>query len=443
MISLIFPSPRYGQLVEALSHDALESAAILLCQPVSATGGNVRLLVRDIRIAGSADYLERSATSVSLATSFCLAAEQRAVREGLSLVYCHTHLHDGAPAFSSIDDVAELELKSYLAARRAAGPHGALVFSRDQVIARRLGEIEPIQVIEIGPEFLVRTGAEVGSAKELHDRQVRAFGPDGQARIAAMRVAVVGLGGTGSLVLQQLAHLGVRRFVLVDPDVVEVSNLNRLVGAVAADVGLTPKVGVAERLIRSLTPDAEILSFNADVTRPEVAEGAAGADLIFSCTDTHASRHVLNQIAYQYIVPVFDMGVSITATEHGAQLAGHAKMLAPGLPCLWCARHLSADEVRREMMTDVQRAADPYFQGGTGVVQPSVISLNGTMASLAVTMFLSAVAGVPSPPRYLSYDGNRGRVNALEAKAEPGCPFCGEDAPIGWGGAAPLPVRNG
>jgi hypothetical protein len=118
-------------------------------------------------------------------------------------------------------------------------------------------------------------------------------------------------------------------------------------------------------------------------------------------------------------------------------------MLAPGLPCLWCANHLNAHRIRQELMTPEQRAADPYFEGADGgVPQPAVISLNGTTSSLAITMFLAAVAGIPSRPRYLAYDGVRGRMNALAVNPDPGCPFCGPGSTLGWGDRAPLPGKK-
>ncbi len=443
MISLRFPAPWLDRLTQSLYHETLESAAILICQPLETVPGETHLLVRDMRIAGKQDYVERNRLSVTLTTEFCLAAEQRAVREGLSLVYCHTHPHVGVPTFSDIDDAAETTLKTYLASRRANAPHGAILLSKDSIIGRELGGDASLRIVEVGADYRLVSGSGSGAVDEEHDRQVRAFGAAGQAKLSALRIAVVGLGGTGSLIVQQLAHLGVSRFILVDPDRVETTNLNRLVGALPEDAGWNTKVAVGARVIRALQPKAAIEALAADVTDPATARKVADADFIFSCTDTHASRHVVNQLAYQYLIPVIDMGVSIiVGTSGGAQFAGHSKMLAPGLACLWCARHLNAELVRQELMTEAQRTADPYVLGAQGVVQPSVISLNGTVASLSLTMFLAAVAGVPSKPRYLYYDGNRGRVSTLDANSEAGCPFCGDDAPIGWGDAYPLPVRN-
>ena len=75
---------------------------------------------------------------------------------------------------------------------------------------------------------------------ECYERQVRAFGAQAQQRLGEMTVAVVGVGGVGSLVVQALAHLGVGRMYLVDPDTVSAGNLNRLVGGCPADAAGLP-----------------------------------------------------------------------------------------------------------------------------------------------------------------------------------------------------------
>ena len=76
-----------------------------------------------------------------------------------------------------------------------------------------------------------------------------------------LRVAIVGLGGGGSHIAQQLAHIGVRQFVLFDPDQIEESNLNRLVGGTVADVRNKEwKVQISSRIIRAVKPEAKVIA---------------------------------------------------------------------------------------------------------------------------------------------------------------------------------------
>ena len=83
------------------------------------------------------------------------------------------------------------------------------------------------------------------------------LGPESNSVMAAIEVGIAGLGGGGSHVAQQLAHVGVGTFVPVDHDIVEEKNLNRLVGATAEDAKAgAAKTAVAERMIKGVNPAA-------------------------------------------------------------------------------------------------------------------------------------------------------------------------------------------
>jgi molybdopterin-synthase adenylyltransferase len=442
MTTLTFAAPALQRLREQLRHPELESSAILLCSQMPLASGDTRLLVVEIHVPTDADYTVRTGIRVEIDSAFCLPIEQAARRRNLSLVYVHTHPGAQAAVFSNIDDSTEREMAAYLKMRGPHVPHAALLFAEQGVRARLLGTQEPVKIVEVGDTLEAYSDeAEAGVVSNQFDRQVRAFGEHGQRRLSQLRVAIVGLGGTGSLVAQQAAHLGIRDFLLVDDDSIETTNLNRVVGASRTDVDQA-KVEVARRMIQQINPDAKVDLLSADVTTDGVARRVVEANLVFCCTDSHASRHVLNQAAYQYLTPVIDMGVSISVAKNGAAtFAGHSKLLAPGQACLWCSKHLDSEQVRRELMTDEQRAADPYVQGAARVVQPAVISLNSTMASVSMTMMLAVVAGVPSAPRYVLYQGNRARMNATVAERDEACPFCGPTAPLGWGDLLQLPRK--
>lgn len=444
MITLVAPAPALEALRSGLRHVQLESVAILLCTPVRLSDNDWRLIVRETHVAPPDAYEERTAVSARLAPSFGLPFERKARINKWSIVYCHTHPHQrGIPHFSAIDDATEVPLAEYANDRSPGVPHIALLFGAESAVARRLGAREPVRVVEIGGSIAtLYDSRRTTDGADVFDRQIRAFGADGQRRLQLLRVAIVGLGGTGSLVVQQLAHLGVADFILVDRDHIDLTNLNRTVGSVDADIGIT-KVAVAERMVRKLRPQARVESIQADILDQGVGRRLAEVDVVFCCTDSHASRHLLNQLAYQYLVPVIDLGVAINVMPSDAtHFAGHVKALMPGLACLWCMGTLDPRVVREETMNQAHREADPYFGNGRGEVQPAVISLNSTVASLAVTMFLGMVAGVPTSPRYIIYDGNRARVNAVAVTPDPACNFCSPGSTALTGDASPLPERR-
>jgi hypothetical protein len=108
--------------------------------------------------------------------------------------------------------------------------------------------------------------------------------------------------------------------------------------------------------------------------------------------------------------------------------------------CLVCTEALDGEQIRRELLTPEQRAADPYVQG-IHEPQPAVISLNSTVASLALTMFLSALTPVPGAARLQFYDGVKGTVRPATASRVPSCVVCSTIGALGKGIQWPLPVR--
>jgi molybdopterin-synthase adenylyltransferase len=442
MIRIIFPAVGLDNLRQGLWDDNLESVAILLCIPVRA-GADWRLVVRETYIVPDDQYVQRSPVAVTVHPAFGLPIEKKASINGWSLIYCHTHPHQTSmAAFSPVDDEAEVALAEYAGRRSPGIPHCSLVFARESLAARKLGTEDSIHVTQMDSS-LSDAAALTSPAGDgmLYDRQIRAFGQAGQDAIGRLKVAIVGVGGTGSVVGQQLAHLGVTKFLLIDRDTIDATNLNRTVGSSRQDIGIA-KVAVAERLIRMLRPEASVETVVGDVVDEAVAREVISAEFIFCCTDSHASRHVLNQLSYQYAIPAIDMGVAIDAAGPKVRFAGHVKALVAGQPCLWCLGNLNSRQIREEMMSPEQRQVDPYFQGSAGVVQPSVISINSTVASTAVTMFLSMVTGLDAPARYLVYDGNRQRLAPVAAEADPHCNFCGPESSALGGDRYPLPVRR-
>jgi molybdopterin/thiamine biosynthesis adenylyltransferase len=237
-----------------------------------------------------------------------------------------------------------------------------------------------------------------------------------------------------------LAHLGVTQLLLIDPDKIERTNLNRLIGASESDVN-APKVHVASSLAMRINHSAQVDTIVGSVLLSHVVEQLIDTDFVFCCTDSHGSRAVINQFAYQYLVPVIDMGVAIVAPKgQVCAIAGRTQMLAPGLGCLACGDLLNPEAVRVDLLTDFERAADPYIVGAHEPA-PAVISLNATMASMAVTMFLSAVTGIPSRARLVNYNGMAGTTRSAKVSPHPTCYACSSRGALARGDEWPLPAR--
>ncbi|WP_421445030.1 HesA/MoeB/ThiF family protein [Agrobacterium tumefaciens] len=434
-----FPSPLYSNLASRLlDASGLESCAIGYAYYDT---HSETWIVADASTVPEDAYEHRTCESAVLKSSFLIEVANRSRVIGMAIVAIHTHpASAGHPHFSPIDDAGETELGSYFTRRAAPGPHVALVIGPEGCRARLLGNDDEIDVWEVGESLLLQSPMHGVSDQERDDRQVRAFGAPGQRLLRRLHFGVIGAGGTGSLECQQLAHLGATRITVIDPDLVEETNLNRLVGSVPSDVG-QPKVEVAAGMIRAINSDATVTPLQADIVDEEVAKLISTFDFVLLCTDSHASRAVVNQAAYQYLVPVIDMGVSITASNGAvSHITGRVQMLAPGLPCLTCSGALDGEAIRREMLSPEQRAADPYVQG-IHEPQPAVLSINSTVSSLAITMLLGAVTPIPIKPRYQVYDGIRGRVKEMAVAVQPNCVVCSPMGAFAKGPTWHLPVR--
>jgi molybdopterin-synthase adenylyltransferase len=415
---LVFAGNEFEQLKnDLLSAKPTEAAAILLCTNYQTPDGLLKVLVRQVVQIPEEAYQIKKGDELRIDPVFLSKIIKTARADKLSVFMTHTHPYAIWPKFSYVDDAGEQELIPTLQSRIPDVVHGALVLGDVGFSARlyRPGSFVPESI-----EKIVLNGAYIQTlSKEdkeyvpepMYDRNVRAFGA-GQGVLNKLKVSIVGLGGIGSIVAQQLAHLGVGNLNLIDFDTLETTNLNRVVGSTPKDVG-KPKVEVAECYIRSINDKINIKNTNGSILKEATARTLLDSDFVFSCTDSHGSRYILNQLAYQYLIPVIDTGVRIDAENSTIKaMAGRVQMLASGLPCLMCGNLLNPEQVRRDFLTTAQRQADPYIVGHSEP-QPAIISINSTLASLAVTMFLSAAVGLPSAGRYLMYlimDGNIRRI---------------------------------
>ena len=309
------------------------------------------MFARRVVLLGEADLIEHGELHLSVSpVTIARLAKQAARAEG-SVIICHSHPFPGPVVPSALDLDTEAQLCGRaLAARLSPRPVGSLILGPDGASARlyldqREGHDAAIRIV--GESVMVLSRASVGPDQEggMFDRQVRAWGADGQEAIAEARVVVVGTGGTGSHVITQLAHLGVRKLLLIDPDTIEESNLPRLIGASPADIGKL-KAEVLAAAARAISPGADIRVVGASVL--DVDPGLlAEADVIFCCTDGHGSRALLTELAQQFCVTVIDLGVEIVASPGGAQAAAcgscgqdrHACTAQAPLTQAWSARN--------------------------------------------------------------------------------------------------------
>lgn len=262
-----------------------------------------------------------------------------------------------------------------------------------------------------------------------YSRNIGLFGERGQTRLHELCVAVIGVGGLGSHVVQQAAYLGVRRFILVDHDIVTLTNLNRLIGASELDVQRQErKVVVAERQIRCVQPSAEILSLGVKLQTDEVERHLSAADVVFGCVDNDSARLRITECASRNRKRYIDLATDTGSDNGQVWYGGRVFFSHCGGGCLVCAGELDQHAIARESMTAEQKAEDNAIYGvpreALSLSGPAVVSINGVVASFGVTEFMVWATGLRAPKPHIRYRGDLGNVTFPSDRPTDNCYYC-------------------
>lgn len=263
---------------------------------------------------------------------------------------------------------------------------------------------------------------------ERFNRNEGFFGREGQERIAASRVAVVGIGGLGTHIVQQLALLGVGHLALIDDEELDVTNRNRYVGARYDDpIPGTPKVDIGERIIQAIDLDIRVDKVSDSLVSESAFNAVIDADHVFGCLDNEGSRLILTELCAAYSRPYFDIASDIPP-DNVLDYGGRVCVAWDGNGCLVCLNVLDIAEAQIDLLNpDARRNRDAIYgikRELLGESGPSVVSINGVIASLAVTEFMVAVTGIRPPQRILNYYGQRAVVTVSKDAPGPDCYYC-------------------
>ena len=409
----------------------VETAGVVLAERLH--GGEV-LLARHLLLVPDDGYQIRRIDQLRIDPVALNRLVRRARDEKLSVLTVHTHPNTNEPWFSMADDSGDSRLMPSLFAQME-GPHGSLVVAgatgicAGRVWSAASAKVD-ITVRVVGPLLHVRPPSRRAYGPWF-DRQRLALGEDGQEVLRDLHVAVVGLGGTGSVAFVQLAHLGVGRLTAIDGDLVEKSNLSRVLGATIRDVGVMPKVDVAVRYADTLGLGTSVRALPGHLGSEVSSAELEGCDVILSCVDRHTPRALLNRLAYAKGIPVIDMGSAFRVNAAGRIVAGAGRIVVvgPGRRCLACWGHIDPHRLRIEALSAEDRAreaAEGYIEGAD-VPQPSVVAFNTAIAGAAVVEFLRLVtgfAGADDPPHRLSFDFELGTVRRNSLTEGAPCGIC-------------------
>ncbi len=416
-----------------------------------------RFISHQVSAVPDEDLVSASSVHVTWSTRGFVKALARASAVSLCLGIVHTHPL-GTAVFSDQDDRNEAGLAASVRNRNGPDfPFLSVLFGGDGTLAARVwrnGAVSPVQRITIAGRRL-RFFGHLGNdpmVDEAFERQGRLFGEEVNARLRDLRVAVVGAGGTGSPVVALLLRLGVGKLLLIDKDIVEVTNLNRVHGARLSDAGEgLAKVEVLAREIRLADLGADVQTRRAWAGAPDVREALRACDVIFGCTDDHDGRALLSRMSYFYGVPLIDVGLRIVRREPNFDMVARTSFVTPGGACLLCRgvvdpRRAAEEALERDNPEDYRkRKAEAYVVGG-GDPAPAVVTFTTEAATMAVNELLQSLtdyrgAGGAAWGRFRTFQTLEDRVVTIPPKS--GCRVCDGQNYWGLGDVEPFTYRVG
>ena len=418
---------------------------------------SVTLLARKLMVCSSEELEGNSPAHVEVSKDFARRVLTVCRRKRLCLVYFHTHpFSSGKVGFSSIDDACDREFFPYVARKIPEIYHATLVLGQKDLDGRiydkKLSRALPISEITVLGERLKKLIPNSASREalqkffpsEFFDRQIRFLGEAGQRILSALSCAIVGLGGTGSLICEALLRLGVGKLLLIDPDRIELSNLNRIIQACQEDVqSKRLKVEIMKRKGRRINRRTKIITLARSILEKSAQSHLKGVDVVFGAVDSDLARFVFNQLAARYLIPLIDVATGINVDKKGDILdfAGQVYVFVPGRsPCLSCLEAIDLTEVNLSLMSEEDRNRQRQYGyiSGEDIVAPAVLPLNMELVSLALIEFMNLIFGFRKVNSYIFYDGrSEDRVAyAIKVKPESSCPTCSPEGLLAKGDLA-------
>jgi len=370
-----------------------------------------------------------------------------------SLVFGFIHNHPGGPAdFSQTDDVNEETLLAAIRNRNGPQVHFVAMLWSEGIWKARVRSgassrsVQPARhVMVVGQPLKVYLNDVAEDEDGFFARQAAAFGHPFVAELRSLRVAVVGAGGTGSSVITLLSRAGVGELVIIDGDNLERSNLNRVRGARASDVGRN-KAEILKGFVDSLglSVRTEAIDSFVDLS-PLAIDALATCDVVFGCTDDQIGREVLNAALYVYAQAYIDVGLGGQVSEDAGgrpYLRYHFGRVSTILPetgeCLFCQGVLKDAWIRAQYamrqnanLTE-ESARERYLERG-GEQAPGVGPFTGAVADYGVATLFDLIKPFRRFPPELRHDAFmidfvRMQFRSVQEKSDPDCTYCRQRA---------------
>ena len=410
-----------------------------------------RAILRSLTPLTKIDIVSSGPKHLTTRTASFLPILRAAKASGLVPAFLHGH-PSGYDQFSAKDDENEGNLVNAAINRNGSSQLVSLLALPNRTLQARFwssrSRFRAASVTIVGSKLSLYGRKDIDSGPlDLLDRQARVFGTEFNAALSSLRILVVGAGGTGSPLAVMLARAGIKHLAIVDPDVIEETNLHRLHGAMMRDVG-THKATTLAAHINAIGLGSQAIGIAGNIIDPQHQNLLKSADIIFCATDDHAGRTLLNRFAYYYETPVIDLGLAIAkgVAARVKDMTGRVTMLYPGAPCLLCrnvidARRAREEELqRRDPLAFSQQLKDGYILGG-GDPEPAFIAMTTSVACMAMDEFTQLLSQFRGNGRIVKQRLRRFQIpedRCSGGTSHPDCPICSSSVDWGVGDVTPF-----
>ncbi len=384
--------------------DGLEAAGILLCN--QGTGRHYQKLIATEFVGLPYELSKREADHVTWPFEAHFTPENIADvdRRGQSILTIHSH-PNSQNQFSWIDDDNDRELFGSINGWFDDGRlNGAAIMMPDgSIIARTVSYTGAFQhfraVSVVGDTIQFWTDTKDVASTAYGEKQSQTLGKGTLDKLQSMKVGVVGCSGTGSIIIELLTRNCVGELVIIDDDVLEEKNLNRIVNGMMKDAKQRlSKVVATKKAIKRIGLQTNVEVHEALTDSPKAVAALIDCDVFFGCVDSAFGRYHLDCLSSAYLVPYFDVGVHIEADGAGNISAADAvaHYVHPDGSDLLSRGSYQMDQVTAEIWqrTDPQYYAEQRIAGylaEVGEEQPAVMSVNMQAACMAFNDFISRV----------------------------------------------------
>ncbi|MCL1475854.1 HesA/MoeB/ThiF family protein [Argonema antarcticum] len=415
-----------------------EVIGFLFCQRQQISKRQVRYLPKTWVVPAPDCYEHQSATGLVLKQEFHLYLLETYLSQGLDVVHIHTHAGNHSPDFSGLDDRYEAEYALFLSSNFRKPPRlisgvfdEYLQHSQFRIWNKKGNSCEEVKFYRSWFE-LEETQNPLTETDLMFARQ-KGFGQTFQKQLGQLTVTLIGCGGIGAILAEQLGRLGVKNWLLIDPDRLEPVNLNRMPGATwkMADQGWH-KVEYVKQLIKRIYQTGScVKAIPESIENETVQKEIAATDLIVVATDNHRSRQIAQELALQYARPLVCLGTHIDIKSDGSPRM-YCRITVPPLGggwCLMCGNIINLQRAALEsapVEIESLAARAGYLEG---INDPAVFWLNGICASTGVGVIQGMVTGFLNLEEGLDwiyqFPQCKWHHTNTDYLATPDCYFCG------------------